>query len=98
MVSLSACVVFFSVLLSPLRDLPAPLLGLVELFSLVPRLTADRAGFVTAALCSGWGGLSVLCQSAAAAQGLSLRPLVLGKALQGLLSGLLAALLAPLVL
>ena len=48
-----------------------------------------------AAACSGWGGLSVLCQTAAVLDGtdLSLKPCVKGKFFQALLSALLAALL-----
>ena len=49
-------------------------------------------GFVLAAGCAGWGGLSVLCQTAAILDGtdLPLRPCVLGKLMQGLLSAALA--------
>lgn len=103
MLSICTCVVFFYVLLTPLRScggFTATLaIGLVELFSLSTRLTPDAAGFILAAGCIGWGGLSVLTQSAAvlADSGLSVRPLVLGKALQGLLSALLAGLLSPLL-
>ena len=101
MVSVCACVVCFYVLLTPLRALeglvPTALIGLVELFSLVPRLTPDAVGLVLASGCGGWGGLSVLAQSAAVLRdsGLSLRPLVRGKLVQGLLAALLAGLLAP---
>ena len=51
--------------------------------------------YVLAAGCAGWGGLSVLCQTAAILDGtdLPLRPCVLGKLMQGLLSAALAALL-----
>ena len=67
--NICAFVVFFYVLADPLASLgprlgPA-LVGVTELFSLTPLLTADRFGFVLAAGCAGWGGLSVLCQTAA---------------------------------
>lgn len=101
MVSLCGFVTFFYVLARPLAALgghlaPA-LVGLVELFSLTPLLPPDRLGFVLAAGCSGWGGLSVLAQTAAALEGtgLPVAPCLRGKALQGLLSALLAAALAP---
>ena len=66
----------------------------MELFSLTPLLSPTPAGFLTAAFCTGWGGLSVLCQTAAVLDGtaLSLRTAVLGKVAQGLFSLLLAAL------
>ena len=61
--------------------------------ALTPLLPCDRTGFLLAAGCAGWGGLSVLCQTAAVLDGtdLSLRPCFLGKLVQGLLSVLLAA-------
>ena len=96
MLSISVCVLFFYVLLTPLRSLagqlPSLLIGLTELFSLTPRLTADLPGLVLAAGCAGWGGCSVLLQTAAVLQesGLSRKPCLRGKALQGLLSALLA--------
>lgn len=96
MLSVCAFVVFFYVLAAPLAALGGrlgPLLvGLMELFSLTPLLPADGFGFVLAAGCAGWGGLSVLCQTAAVLEGsgLRLRSCLLGKALQGLLSAALA--------
>ena len=47
-------------------------------------------------LCLGWGGLSVLCQTAALLDGtdLPLAPCLLGKLTHGLLSALLAALVS----
>ena len=103
MVSICGFVTFFYVLAKPLSALgghlaPA-LVGLIELFSLTPLLPPDRLGFVLAAGISGWGGLSVLCQTAAVLDGtgLPLIPCLLGKALQGLLSALLAGLLAGFV-
>lgn len=97
MVSVCGFVVFFYVLASPLAGLKSPLAagltGFLELFSLTPLLTADRLGFVLASACAGWGGVSILCQTAAALEGsgLRLRSCVLGKVLQGLLAGGLAA-------
>lgn len=101
MVSVCGFVVLFYVLASPLRELggrPAmALTGVAELFSLVPLLTPDRFGFILAAGISGWGGLSVLAQTAAVLEesGLPLRPCLAGKTVQGLLSAMLAALLTP---
>ena len=98
MLSVCAFVTLFRVLLSPLARrqglLSTALVGTVELFSLSSRLMPDRVGFVLSAACAGWGGLSVLCQTAAALDGTGLRlaPCAAGKALQALLSGLLALL------
>lgn len=102
--SVCAFVTFFFVLSRPLvrlgGRLGAILVGLTELFSLTPLLTADRFGFILAAGATGWGGLSVLCQSAAVLEpsGLGLRSCLLGKALQGVFSALLAWALAGYVL
>lgn len=96
MLSVCAFVVFFYVLAEPLAALGghtgALLVGLTELFSLTPLIPADGFGFVLAAGCAGWGGLSVLCQTAAVLEGsgLRLRSCLLGKAVQGLLSAALA--------
>ena len=96
MLSVCAFVTLFYVLAAPLRGLPGPwaalTVGVMELFSLTPLLHCDRMGFVLAAGCAGWGGLSVLCQTAAILDGtdLPLRPCVLGKLMQGLLSAALA--------
>ena len=104
MLSVCAFVLFFYVLARPLSTLSFPLgpalVGATELFSLTPLLTADRFGFVLSAAASGWGGLSVLCQTAAVLEGsgLSPRPCVLGKAVQGLFSLGLALLLSSYVL
>ena len=98
--SVCAFVSFFYVLARPLVTLGgragAVLVGLTELFSLTPLLTCDRFGFILASAAAGWGGLSVLCQTAAVLEdsGLSLRPCLLGKITQTLLAGALAALLA----
>ena len=101
MLSVCAFVVFFYTLATPLRTpggrTAMAAVGLTELFSLTPLLTADRFGFVLASGCAGWGGLSVLAQTAAAldGSGLSLRPCLAGKAVQGLLAAGLAAACAP---
>ena len=101
MVSVCGFVVFFYVLSRPLRLLPPPLslaaVGAVELFSMTPLVTPDRLGFTLASAWAAFGGLSVLCQSAAALEGLSPVSLVKGKALQGILAGSLAFLLWPLL-
>ena len=100
MVRVCGFVVFFYVAALPLRELGGPhalwLAGTVELFSLLPLLTPDHVGFIAAAVFSGWGGLSVLGQTAAVldGSGLSARNCVLGKAVQAALSGALAAGLA----
>ena len=94
--SVCAFVVVFYVVVSPLKTLGGPLgtilVGSVELFSLTPLLTADRFGFLLAACCSGWGGLSVLAQTAAVLDStdLPLAPCLQGKSLQALLSLALA--------
>lgn len=102
--SVCAFVVLFYVALLPLRSVGgrwgAALVGTVELFSLSPLLPPDGFGFLLAAFCSGWGGLSVLCQTASVLDGtdLSLTPCLLGKAVQGALSALLAGLVWHLIL
>lgn len=104
MLSICAFVVLFYVLARPLADLGGwlgtTLVGLIELFSLTPMLPASRFGFILASGCAGWGGLSVLSQTAAVLDGtaLRLRSCFWGKALQGVVSALLAALLAGYVL
>ena len=104
MLSVCAFVTFFYVLARPLAALGgragAALVGLVELFSLTPLLTADTWGFVLAAGMAGWGGFSVLCQTAAVLEGsgLSARYCLRGKAVQGMLSAILAAALSGYVL
>jgi len=95
--SVCAFVVLFYVAVSPLKavggTLGTAMVGAVELFSLTPLLTPGRFAFLLAAFCSGWGGLSVLAQTAAVLDGTDLRlgPCFRGKAVQGLLSLLLAA-------
>lgn len=98
MLRVCAFVVFFSVLIRPLKTwthpAAAPLVGTLELFSLTPMLSRDASGFVLASVCAGWGGVSALGQTAAVldGSGLSIRPCVAGKAVQAALSGLLALL------
>lgn len=96
MLAICAFVTFLFVLASPLSVLPQPLgaalTGGLELFSLLPHLSNDAVSFVLAAGCSGWGSLSVLCQTAAVLDGfgLSIRSCARGKLCQGILSVLLA--------
>jgi len=102
--NICAFVAFFYVLVQPLKAiggvLGTLLVGLTELFSVTPLLTPDRTGFLLAAGLSGWGGVSVLCQTLAvlSGSGLSARNCLRGKAVQGLLSALLALALSPYVL
>jgi sporulation integral membrane protein YlbJ len=102
--SVCAFVIFFYTLAHPMAHLgryAGPLLvGLTELFSLTPLLESTRFGFIAAAGITGWGGLSVLCQTAAVLDGSGLSPRICfwGKAVQGLLSAALAALLATYIL
>ena len=104
MLSVCGFVLFFYVLAHPLAALGGRLgpclVGITELFSLTPLLTADAFGFVLAAGAAGWGGISVLCQTLAVLEGSGLRLLncLLGKAVQCAFSLLLAALLAGYVL
>ena len=95
--SICAFVVIFYVLTRPLASLPglwgAAATGALELFSLIPRLSGDASGLILVSALSGWGGLSVLCQTAAMLAGtdLSISSCIKGKALQCLFSALLAA-------
>ena len=95
-----AFVVIFSAVTLPFQTAGGTwgvlLSGLLELFSTLPVLPAGRLGFIMASGLAGWGGVSVLCQTAVLLRpdGLSVRPCVLGKAVHGLLSALLAAALA----
>ena len=90
-------VIFFLVVLrlaeSFLGTLPPIAAGFVELTNGILRLTADRAGFISAAALLGWGGLSVHCQTAAVlgGSGVSLRWYLPAKAAQALLSAAMAA-------
>ena len=99
MVSVCGFVVLFYVLATPLRtaggQVSIILTGLMELFSLTPLLPPDRFGYIVASGCAGWGGLSVLFQTAAVLDDSDLRlmPCILGKAVQGLIAAGLAALM-----
>ena len=101
MLSVCAFVTLFYVLVHPLVRrgglLCTAAAGTVELFSFTAMLSPDLPSFVLAAACAGWGGLSVLCQTAAVldGSGLPLAPCIRGKALQALFSALLALALAP---
>ena len=98
MLTLCAFVVVFYVLVLPLRTISSVtgtlLTGMTELFSLTPLLRPDPLCFILASGCTGWGGLSVLAQTAAVLDDtdLSLRPCLRGKVVQGILSTVLAAL------
>lgn len=98
MLSICAFVTLFYALARPLAalggTLGAGLVGVLELFSLTPLLPSTREGFVLAAGCAGWGGVSILCQTAAAldGSGLRLKTYFFGKILQGVFSAALAAL------
>lgn len=97
-VGICGFVTVFYVLSRPLAALGgaagALLTGLTELFSLTPLLGRDGKSFVIAAACAGFGGVSVLCQTASVLEGggLSMRWCVTGKMVQGMLSALLAGL------
>ena len=103
MLSVCAFVTFFYVLARPLAALGgrtgAALVGLVELFSLTPLLTTDPWGFILAAGMAGWGGFSVLCQTAAvlADTDLPLGRYLAAKALQAAISAPLAWAVWPLL-
>lgn len=78
MLAVCGFITLFYVLAQPFAALggylaPA-LVGLMELFSLTPLLPADRLGFILAAALSGWGGLSVLAQTAAVLDGTRASP------------------------
>jgi hypothetical protein len=98
MLNICAFVTVFYVLARPLRRLTgvagAAAVGFLELFSVIPLLPRGSAGFVLAAVLSGWGGASVLCQTLAvlADSGLSTRNCLVGKVVQAGLSGVLALL------
>ena len=92
-----SCFYLLSAPLSRLGAVSPWLVGSLELFSLTPLLSPTPLSFLLASTAAGWGGLSVLFQTAAllSGSGLSLRPCLTGKALQALFSGLLALLLIP---
>ena len=100
MLSICAFVVFFYVMVLPLRRIPGlaatTLTGLIELFSAAARLPDTPVGFILSAMLAGWGGISVHCQTLSVLSGSDLSPrlYLTGKAAQGLISAALAALLA----
>lgn len=97
MLHICGFVVFFLVslrLVTTHTGLTHPLLiGAMELTGGILRLSPTRPGFLMAAGLLGWGGLSVHCQTAAVLHGtgLSLKPHLMGKFLQAVISVALAA-------
>ena len=93
-INICAFVVLFRVLAAlPPVQLPALVLGALEMVTGTAALSPGRAGWIAAAAIVGWGGLSVHCQALAvtAPAGLSFRWHWAGKAVQAGLSALLAA-------
>ena len=94
MLSVCGFVVFFAVLLHPLKTFTKSglLLGTVELFNGICSLEPTPAGFVSAAALIGWGGLSVHAQTVAILcdENLSLGSYFKGKAVQTFLSVIFA--------
>lgn len=72
-------------------NLPAWILGALELVSGASALTPGPSGFIAAAGMTAWGGLCVHCQTLSVIGDLSPRWHWTGKALQALLASLLAA-------
>ena len=70
----------------------------LELFSLTSRLCPDRFHLILASAATGWGGVSVLCQTAAILDGTDLHVSLAGKAVHGLLCALLSTLLCGYIL
>lgn len=93
--TVSAYVVLFRTIAALLPPLPAAVLGGLEMVSGAAMLHADEGGFVTASAFAAWGGFSIHCQTAAVADGLSLRYHTAGKLLQSVFSLALAAVAAP---
>jgi sporulation integral membrane protein YlbJ len=97
--SICAFVMIFYVLTRPLASLPglfgAAATGILELFSLIPLLSNDSVSLILVSALSGWGGLSVLCQTASMLAGtdLSISSCIKGKLLQCLFSAFFAVLL-----
>ncbi len=94
MLSVCGFVVFFAVLLSPLRSFTQSglLLGAVELFNGICALEPTAADFISAATLIGWGGLSVHAQTIALLcdENLSLASYFKGKLVHAALSSLFA--------
>jgi len=95
--NICAFVVLFRTAAAVLPAALGPLLGFFELVSGAAQLTPGQNGFILAAALTGWGGLSVHCQTLSAIGSLSARWHWVGKALQSLLSAALARLLYPLL-
>ena len=95
MLSVCGFVVFFAVLLRPLRSFTKSglLLGIVELFNGVCALEPTAAGFISSAALIGWGGLSVHAQTVALLcdENLSLGRYFKGKLVHAVLSAAFAA-------
>lgn len=93
--SICAYVVFFRTAAALLpSELPAAVLGTVEMVSGIATLSKNAASFVAAAGITAWGGVSVHCQTMAVAGDLSLKYHTLGKLLQTVISVALAAVIA----
>lgn len=98
---ITASVMLFSVFLSllrslPLTEVPAPLIGMLELSNGVVLLSADARGFVASAFLMGWGGFCVHLQAMSFWGDLRPRGYWLEKLLHGLLSaGVALVLLDP---
>ena len=96
---LSICgfVVFFAVVTALLPpSLPVGAAGALEMVTGLQSLSPGPRGFVLAAVFTGWGGLSVHCQTMAVIGELRPRWHWLGKGMQAALSALLAAALCRL--
>lgn len=97
--SICAYVVFFRTAAALLpSELPAAVLGAVEMVSGIATVSKNAAGFVTAAGITAWGGISVHCQTMSVVGELSLKYHTLGKLLQTVISVVLAAVIASSVL
>ena len=91
---LSICgfVVFFAVVAALLpSSLPAGTAGALEMVTGLQALSPGRTGFVLASALTGWGGLSVHCQTLSVIGDLSPRWHWVGKGVQAALSALMAA-------
>jgi len=93
--NICAFVVLFRAAAGILPAALGPLLGFFEMVSGAALLPAGRTGFFLAAVLTGWGGLSVHCQTLSVIGSLRPRWHWAGKAIQALLSGLFAWFLYP---
>ncbi len=94
MLNICAYVVTFRTA-AALLPLPPLWLGAVELIGGLAALPGGRTGFILAAAITAWGGLSVHCQTAAVAEGLSMRWHWRGKLIQTAIAAVLALLVYP---